>query len=162
MFSVGQTVLYSSNGVCEITEITNKKINGNEIEYYVLKPVCSQSSTLFVPTHNERLVGKMRSTLSEDEVNQILANIPDKDDEWIDDKNERFESFREIIAHGSCEELVTLIRQLHTHSIIQEKKGRHLHIADERFLKEAEKMVSDEISLVLHIDRSEVIPMILK
>ena len=56
MYSIGEVVLYGSNGVCEITEITTKKIGKDSIEYYVLKPVCSDSSTLFVPTQNEMLV----------------------------------------------------------------------------------------------------------
>lgn len=46
MYSIGEVVLYGSNGVCEITEITTKKIGKDSIEYYVLKPVCSDSSTL--------------------------------------------------------------------------------------------------------------------
>lgn len=46
MYSIGEIVLYGSNGVCEITEITTKKIGKDSIEYYVLKPVCSDSSTL--------------------------------------------------------------------------------------------------------------------
>ena len=58
MYSIGEIVLYGSNGVCEITEITTKKIGKDSIEYYVLKPVCSDSSTLFVPTQNEMLVSR--------------------------------------------------------------------------------------------------------
>lgn len=64
MYSIGEIVLYGSNGVCEITEITTKKIGKDSIEYYVLKPVCSDSSTLFVPTQNEMLVSRMRVVLS--------------------------------------------------------------------------------------------------
>ena len=37
MYSIGEVVLYGSNGVCEITEITTKKIGKDSIEYYVLK-----------------------------------------------------------------------------------------------------------------------------
>ena len=43
--------------------------------------------------------------------------------------------------------LVELIRRMHFHSKLQLKKGRRLHITDERFLKEAEKMVCDEVSV---------------
>ena len=35
MYSIGEVVLYGSNGVCEITEITTKKIGKDSIEYYV-------------------------------------------------------------------------------------------------------------------------------
>ena len=137
MYSIGEVVLYGSNGVCEITEITTKKIGKDSIEYYVLKPVCSDSSTLFVPTQKTD--------------NEI----------WIDNKAERCEKIKEIISGGDCMKLVELIRRMHFHSKLQLKKGRRLHITDERFLKEAEKMVCDEVSVVLHIDRNDVLPLVL-
>lgn len=59
MYSVGQTVLYGSNGICNIEEITTKEISGMSIDYYVLKPLYSQNSTLFVPVNNEKLVSKI-------------------------------------------------------------------------------------------------------
>ena len=124
MYSIGEVVLYGSNGVCEITEITTKKIGKDSIEYYVL----SQKTD-----------------------NEI----------WIDNKAERCEKIKEIISGGDCMKLVELIRRMHFHSKLQLKKGRRLHITDERFLKEAEKMVCDEVSVVLHIDRNDVLPLVL-
>ena len=146
MYSIGEIVLYGSNGVCEITEITTKKIGKDSIEYYVLKPVCSDSSTLFV--------------LSSDEIKDILSQKTDNEI-WIDNKAERCEKIKEIISGGDCMKLVELIRRMHFHSKLQLKKGRRLHITDERFLKEAEKMVCDEVSVVLHIDRNDVLPLVL-
>ena len=90
MYSIGEIVLYGSNGVCEITEITTKKIGKDSIEYYVLKPVCSDSSTLFVPTQNEMLVSRMRVVLSSDEIKDILSQKTDNEI-WIDNKAERCE-----------------------------------------------------------------------
>ena len=96
MYSIGEIVLYGSNGVCEITEITTKKIGKNSIEYYVLKPVCSDSSTLFVPTQNEMLVSRMRVVLSSDEIKDILSQKTDNEI-WIDNKAERCEKIKEIM-----------------------------------------------------------------
>ena len=39
MYRVDDLVLYSAQGVCKITDITTKKINGEVNEYYILKPV---------------------------------------------------------------------------------------------------------------------------
>ena len=108
MYSIGEIVLYGSNGVCEITEITTKKIGKDSIEYYVLKPVCSDSSTLFVPTQNEMLVSRMRVVLSSDEIKDILSQKTDNEI-WIDNKAERCEKIKEIISGGDCMKLVELI-----------------------------------------------------
>jgi CarD family transcriptional regulator len=161
MYNVDDVVLYGANGVCRISEITNKKFGSTSIEYYVLKPLCSQSSTLFVPTANEQLVSKMRYVLSAEEINDILSKIEGQP-EWISDKNTRFEFCKEVILSGDLQRLVELVRSLRFHEKAQHRRGKHLHISDERFLKEAEKMVCDEISLVLNMERSQVVPMLLK
>lgn len=143
-----------------LPKLQRKKIGKDSIEYYVLKPVCSDSSTLFVPTQNEMLVSRMRVVLSSDEIKDILSQKTDNEI-WIDNKAERCEKIKEIISGGDCMKLVELIRRMHFHSKLQLKKGRRLHITDERFLKEAEKMVCDEVSVVLHIDRNDVLPLVL-
>ncbi len=161
MYSVGQTVLYGTNGVCNISEITTKKVGKLNLEYYVLKPICSDSSTLFVPTQNEQLVSKIRFVLNKEQIKEILQNLPDSE-EWISNKNDRINSFKDVIASGDCYELIKLIRIINNHEKQQIKKGKHLHIADERILKEARKMVCDELSVVLKIPRNDVMELILK
>lgn len=162
MFKTNQIVLYGSNGVCKITEITKKEIQGNTIEYYVLKPMFSNTSTLFVPTKNKELVNKMRYMVSIDEINNILSDVSKEENEWIEDKNERFTACKKIIASGDCAKLVKMIRSIHIHEEKQNKKGKRLNISDERVLKEAEKMVCDEFSVVLKIDRDKVMSLVLK
>ena len=161
MFSVGQNVLYGTNGVCVVEDITEKKVGKVSMEYYVLKPLASDSSTLFVPTHNEELVKRIRDILNKDSIDSILANLPDIG-EWNENKQERSDDFKSIIVDGDCVELIRMIRLIHAHSNDLAENGRHLHMSDERFLKEAEKMVSEEISLVLDVDRDAALELILK
>ncbi len=161
MFCVGQTVLYGSNGVCMVDDVTEKRIGKTKMQYYVLKPLCNNTSTLFVPTANQQLVSKMRRILTEDEAEAILRDLPPCGD-WNDNKQERSEQFRAIITEGSCVELIRLIRLVCTHGQEQLAGGKRLHITDERFLKEAEKMICEEFSLVLHISRDEVLERILQ
>lgn len=161
MFCVGQTVLYGSNGVCMVDDVTEKRIGKTKMQYYVMKPLCNNTSTLFVPTANQQLVSKMRRILTEDEAEAILRNLPPCGD-WNDNKQERSEQFRAIITEGSCVELIRLIRLVRTHEQEQLAGGKRLHITDERFLKEAEKMICEEFSLVLHISRDEVLERILQ
>ena len=161
MFCVGQTVLYGSNGVCMVDDVTEKRIGKTKMQYYVLKPLCNNTSTLFVPTANQQLVSKMRRILTEDEAEAILRDLPPCGD-WNDNKQERSEQFRAIITEGSCVELIRLIRLVRTHGQEQLAGGKRLHITDERFLKEAEKMICEEFSLVLHISRDEVLERIMQ
>ena len=161
MFSVGQNVLYGTNGVCVVEDITEKQVGKVSMEYYVLKPLATDSSTLFVPTHNEELVKRIREVLNKDTIDSILSNLPDIG-EWNENKQERSDNFKSIIAGGDCVELIRMIRLINAHSDELAENGRHLHMSDERFLKEAEKMVSEEVSLVLDVDKDTAIELILK
>ena len=161
MFCVGQTVLYGTNGVCVVDDVTEKRIGKTKMQYYVLKPVCTNTSTLFVPVGNTQLVSKMRCILTADEAKAILRELPPCGD-WNDNKIERSEQFRSVITEGACVELIRMIRLIRAHEQEQVGKGKRLHITDERFLKEAEKMVCEELSLVLDISRDEVLQRILQ
>ena len=160
MFSVGQTVLYGTNGVCCIEEITTRRVGSSEMEYYVLKPVRSDCSTVFVPTGNETLVSRMRFVKSADEVRAILDDRTFSID-WIDNKNLRAERFRGIISGEDCRELVALVRLIHARAAAVTAQGKRLHISDDRILREAEKMVGDEIATSLGVTREEAIALIL-
>lgn len=161
MFSVGQKVLYGSNGVCSVEGVTMRRIGKDDIEYYVLKPVCSAGSTLFVPTANRALCEKIREVLSADEIRSVL-DAPASEEEWIENKALRSERFREIISRGNFTELIAMIRRIHAHAEEVSANGKRLHASDERLLREAEKMICDEISLSLSIDRSDVIGLVLQ
>lgn len=160
MYGIGDVVVYSSNGVCRVDEITNKKIAGEKMEYYVLTPVYAETSTLFVPIKNDMLVKRMRYVLSQNDIKFALDSA-DKKPKWINDKNERFEFCRNSISDGNFKNLVEIMRSFKTHEKQQGLKGKHLHISDERLLKEVEKMLFDEVCYVFNVERSEVAEMIL-
>lgn len=154
MYSVGENVLYGVNGVCCISEITTKAIGDSEQEYYVLKPYFSKTAMFYVPTQSEVLVAKMRSLLSKEEINDILDNLPEIE-EWISNKGQRFEMFKGILASGDINAVVNMIRLIRKHEGYQMARGRRLHITDERFLREAKKMVCEEFAFVLEISQAE-------
>ena len=156
MYERGDVVLYSAHGVCRITDIANKTMAGETAEYYVLQPVYEQGSTLFLPTGNEKLTAKMRRMPSAEELQALIRSLPDEPPLWMEDENARRERYREVISDGDCRELMRLIRTLYLQRKKQQERGKHLRLSDERFLKEAERMLHDEFALVFHLDRNEV------
>ncbi|WP_139650944.1 CarD family transcriptional regulator [Raoultibacter phocaeensis] len=156
MFEVGSTVLYGSDGVCTIQAITHKDVGGVSGEYYVLEPVYQKKSTVFVPLDNERLIGRMRTILSPEELIGLIEDISDKPLMWIEDESERKIAYREVIARGDCAELMRLVKTLYLHREQQLERGKKLHACDDRFLKTAEKMINDEFAMVLEIKPEQV------
>ena len=162
MFSVGDTVVYGSQGVCRIEGTQSKKIRGEYVDYIVLKPVYDQNSTVFVPKNNEELLAKMREILSADEIYRIISELPERDPIWIDDDNIRKAKYQEMIDEGDRRKIMLIIKTLYRHKLEQEEKGRRLHQADEFILRQAEKLLHDEFALVLDIRPDEVVPFIME
>ena len=156
MYERGDVVLYSTHGACRITDITNKTMAGETAEYYVLQPVYEQGSTLFLPTGNEKLTAKMHRMPSAEELEALIGSLPDEPPLWVEDENARRDRYREVIAGGDCRELMRLVRTLHRQRKSRQEHGKHLRLSDERFLKEAKRILHDEFALAFHMDRNEV------
>ena len=156
MFNVDDIVTYGINGVCKIVTIEEKNLMGTKKNYLVLKPLKGDKSTFYVPVDNENLLSKMRKLLSEDEINQLIDSMPNEKILWINNERERKERYRQIIADGNHLELIRMIKAIHLEKKDREEKGKKLHISDERFLKEAEKILYDEFQYVLNLSEKDV------
>ena len=154
------TILYSTQGVCKITEISEQNLGGSRQEYYVLKPVYSQNSTIFVPVGSEKLTAKMRRVLSVDEIHTLIQAMPQQDTIWEEDESARRERYRAILLKGDRLELVRLIKTLQQRQESKKAAGKKLHSADEQTLKDAEKMLHEEFAHVLNLSREQVPPFI--
>lgn len=156
MFQVNDKVLYGSNGVCELVDIDERDCGGRMVEYYILKPIYAANSTVFVPINNEKLTSKMRHVLTKEQIDNMIHSIPEDNQEWITDERTRKEKFRDIVNRADTFELIQLIEALLEHQREVVERGKKLHIADERMLREAEKMICDEFAYVLGISQDAV------
>ena len=57
-------------------------------------------------------------------------------------------------------ELIQMIKALYFHKQKREADGKNLYLSDERFFKEAERILYDEFQYVLNIKREELLPFI--
>lgn len=158
MFKVGETVIYGSQGVCKIAEITQKDIGGTIRSYYCLKPLYQSNNTVFVPTDNKKLTDKMKRVLSADETKELICAIPDEKTVWIEDDVERSKKYREILSSGDRYAIIRVIKTLYLKRSQQQKCGRRLHRNDEIILAEAENILHGELASVLNIPPEQVIP----
>ncbi len=161
MLTVGETVCYAMQGVCEVKEITVRQIGRERKEYYVLQPVFDERSTVYIPADNENLLSNVRAVVSKQEVDDIISSLDDESVEWIDNDLERKEHFDRVIKKGNRKELLQIINMLYLRQEDLKAQKRHFHISDERFLKDAERLLHNEFAYVLDISPDEVAPYIL-
>lgn len=157
MYKIGDVVIYGSEGLCRIVDITEKKFGKEVIEYYVLESIKSSDSTTYVPMHNEKSMSKMRRILREDEIVEIIKQFPANDMPWIENDRERQKVFRDVLLYGNSKDIINLTRAIYLHKKMLNEKRRNLHISDERFLKDAERMIFDEIAYVMKIEKDQVL-----
>lgn len=160
MYAVNDTILYGAQGVCKIVEIRKETVGGATNEYYILKPVDTTRSTIYVPMNNEALVQKMRPILTADEIHAIIRSMPDAEALWIENEHQRKETYQELIKTGDPLALVQMIKALHFQQQRQQEKGRKLHTADQHFFRMAEKLLYEEFAVALDIQPEQVLPLI--
>ena len=160
MFNVNEYVIYGAIGVCRIEEIIERTVCGIKNEYYVLKPAFENKATVYVPVKNEQLTAKMKKVLSAEEIYALIRSIPSSDSVWIENEQERKKEYARILAGGDRAELICMIKTLYIHKQDRIKNKKKLHISDENFFKEAERLLYEEFAHVLDIKRSQVVPFI--
>ncbi len=143
MYQVNEIILYGSEGICKIDNMMTRHVNGQPIEYYVLKPIKSESSTIYVPTLNEELTKKMKKVLSYQEIIDLIHL-----------------RYKGILRDGNRQEIMQLIRTLYLHQLKLKEEGKKFHASDDKFYKDAERILYEEFAYVLNISEEEVVPFI--
>lgn len=161
MFRIDEKVVYGNSGVCIISAVTSRVFKGKSVEYYVLKPIENMSSTVYVPLHNQSLVSKMKRIMTRDEVDQMIMELTENSIEWIAQDNVRRDRFRSIVKSGERKNIMSLIRTLYIKQSELKELGKKMHVADLDILKEAQKVLHDEMAYVLDIETTDVADYIL-
>lgn len=155
MYQCGERVVYGIHGVCSIVDIELRTIDRKKVEYYVLTPIDQPDARFYIPTQNKVAVAKIRPLLSGEQLEDILRNSNSAKDCWIADENQRKLKYRELIGTVNTTELLSMVRALYIHREEQRVSGRKFHLCDENFLRDAEKLLTSEISLVLNLPLEE-------
>lgn len=156
MLKVNDTVLYGTTGVCTVESIESKKIGRVTREYYVLKPIWQSASTVYVPADNKQLLSKVRSIISPKEIEKLLLDLSKKDNIWIDNDVERKRKYGEILLSCDRTSYLLLLRTLYSKQCELSHQGKRLHIADERIMKEIQRLIYDEFAVAMKLTVEEV------
>ncbi len=156
MYQVGELVMYGVHGVCCVTAVEERTVDRKKVSYLVLEPRDQAGSRYLVPTGNPAAMAKLRPVLSREALEELLASPQVREDGWISDENRRKQYYREIIGSGDRVALLRMAHTLHAHKQATVAAGRKVHICDENFLRDAQRLLSTEFSAVLGIAPNEV------
>lgn len=155
MFNVKDTVVYGASGVCEICELREMNVGGRTAVYYVLQPINSAGSTVFVPVDNPALTARMKKIMSKAEIISLLKDGTQYLD-WIEERKQRAEKYSAVISGGDKREILCMLRMLYGEKLRAESRGKKQYITDKRLMTIAEKIVGDEFSYVMDLPKEGV------
>lgn len=162
MVKIGDIVSYGTQGVCRVEDFTERRFGGMTMEYVVLSPIYDENATIFVPVKNEKLMNGLHRLVSVEDIHGMMNVVSEEAESWISDENARKGRYKEILDRNDRQEMLKMMRLLYLRRNRLQEVGKKLHVCDERFLKEAEKLILDEFSLVLKMKRENILPYLFK
>ena len=152
MYQPEDRVVYGIHGICVIVGTEVRTVDRKKVEYFVLEPLDQPGARYYVPTENPAAVAKLRPLLDRETLITLLNSEKVRRDVWIPDENQRKIRYRELINGGDRAALLSMIGSLYRHKQNQAAQGRKFHLCDENFLRDAEKLLNAEFSLILGIE----------
>lgn len=157
MYRIGDNVMYGMHGVCVVKDMEQRIVDRKQVTYLVLEPEGQTGSRYMVPTHNAAAMAKIRPVLSGEEMDALLASGPVRADGWIPDEGKRKHRYRELISVCDRVQLACMICSLYRRRAELFAAGKKLHMCDENFLRDAEKILSGEIAAAMNLTPADAL-----
>ena len=157
-YQTNDAVLYISEGVCKIEDIQTKDFFNEQRRYYVLRPIYHAGATFFVPCEGVALQKMHPIVKSAKSITEHLQSTPAEP--WMESDPQRKLHFRTLIDNGTLQKRVGVYKAiLEKERALQEQK-KHLRTQDERYKKELERLLIEELSAVCgkdHVETEELL-----
>lgn len=161
MFQPGDLVVYGTTGVCQVEEITRPNLSGADKNkcYYLLKPLY-QDGVIYTPVENGKV--PMRSVISAEEAEALIDLIPSIQAEACHAPTLQAlaQHYQSAVRSSDCKDLIELMMSIYTKRQQAESQKRRLGMVDERYMKQAERLLYGELSVALGISFDDVQPYI--
>lgn len=157
MFQPGELLVYGTTGVCRMEGITRLDQTGpnKNKQYYVLKPLF-QDGVIYSPVDHQKV--PIRSVITREEADALIDLIPTLQVEACRAPTLQALSqyYQTAIRSHDCKDLMELMMSLYIKRQQAEAQNRHLGMVDERYMKQAERLLHGEFSAALGIPFEEV------
>ena len=113
MFNVGDTIIYSTHGLCQIDDICEKTYGDTTGTYYVLHPLENARLIINIPIDSKKIV--MQNVLNKEEAKEILHSFQQPGIEWIENPRQRTKQYKSLVNTGDrnviAQVAITLMRK---------------------------------------------------
>lgn len=163
MFQPGNLVIYGTTGVCRVESITRPNLTGADRnkEYYLLKPLY-QDGVIYAPVESQKV--PIRPVISAEAAEALIDLIPSIQAEACRAPTLQAlaQHYQTVVRSHDCRDLLELMMSIYAKRQQVEAQNRRLGMVDERYMKQAERLLYGEFSVALGIPFEEVQPYIAK
>jgi len=145
-FLKGDVAVYPAHGVGYIESIESKEINGDTLNFYMMK-IVENGMVIMIPTSNVESVG-LRELIPETEVPEVYKVMKEKaqgsdNQTW----NRRYREYMDKIKTGSIYDVAEVFRDL-----FQLKLEKDLSFGERKLLDTAQNLLVQELSMAKDVD----------
>lgn len=145
MFNIGDLVVYSTHGVCQIDDIYEQTIIGETREYYKLHPVENeQHLTINAPVNGKGI--SIMKLMDEHEAKAVLQIFRQPTNE---DVNIQPATYTKLVDEGNRQEIASIINTLLRKKVEVEEENKKLNGRDRDLLRTAKSALFTELSISL-------------
>lgn len=161
MFQPGDLVVYGTTGVCRVEAITRPNLTGadRDRQYYLLKPLY-QDGVIYAPLEHAKV--PIRPVISREEAEGLIDLIPTIQAEACRAPTLQAlaQHYQTVVRSHDCRCLLELMMSIYVKRQQVEAQNRRLGMVDERYMKQAERLLYGELAIALGLPFEEVQPYI--
>ncbi|MFC7684427.1 CarD family transcriptional regulator [Ureibacillus sp. GCM10028918] len=152
MFNIGDTIIYSSHGLCQIDGISEKTFSGVTKTYYVLHPLNNEKLEISTPVDNKTI----STLMAKEEAEEILTLFTKPGIDWIEKGNQRSQGYSLIAKKGNRKEIAKVINTLLVKKHELENNDRKFSEQDRKLLVSMQGILFSELALSLNTTTAEI------
>lgn len=152
MFQPGELIVYGSTGVCRVEGFAGLDRPGEDRgrRYYLLKPLW-QDGVIYAPVDSEKV--PMRRVMSRAEAETLIDRMPEIPAASCQGTTAQAlaRQYQSAVREGGHQALVEMMKAIYGKRRLAEAKNRRLGLVDERYMKQAERLLYGELATALEI-----------
>ncbi len=154
MFSIGDTVFYSAQGICSIEEIKEQKFGKEAQLYYTLRSHHNPNLTLYHPV--DTVDSKLKRLMTKEQAVLVLHCFKNVADSWDEKTNVRSHSYQATISSEDHLKIAQMANTLLRRRSELEEIDKKLPVQDAQVLQRVTTILYEELANALNTTAGDI------
>lgn len=151
MFSKGNHVVYSNNGICKVEDIVMMNLQDENKEYYLLIPINEPTAKIYLPKDYDG--NRVRMAMSKEQALELINKIGEIGEIPVVNDKDRERIYKETVASNDPYKLVGILKTISRRKKERELLGRKSTSVDDKYLKLVENQLYGELCHALQVNK---------